>query len=265
MEKIILFFRDRHTIIMNVLPLDVPFSGIDPLHVRDAQACMLFWNALVLLLFLNFHFPSSDKDMPDAGMAFCVSIVVLPMCALLRLIFRGSNNWLNEEGSPLLAVSMWDGGWLVNMVVFGLSVGFSMARSSCLEADEVAAVMVEWLLSMIFSWIIIEPLYCLLISVLSGPFPALRPPAQDGASSGWMAPASPTSRPAPANQVQVHIEERKVDKAVAEAPAAGVSYAVAPAAAPASTDAEKADTDRTSSGALAGAPGAQRSVRVHRI
>ena len=96
-----------------------------------------------------------------------------------RFVFRLGNGWIDEIMNPVhdltpremrFAYSMLVLSWLANLVVFAFCLWWCVASSRGMEKEDIEEVLIEWSLSIAFTWLLSEPLLIFLMA--SGPFVA---------------------------------------------------------------------------------------------
>ena len=148
---------------------------------RVSQVCQVFWNVIAWDLVMNFVFGGSEVQTEDGSFrvltivttAFITSLTCLGCGMGCRFVFRLGNGWIDEIMNPerdlnpremvhayvMLALS-----WVTNLMVFAFCLWWSVASSRGMEKEDIEEVLIEWLLSIGFTWLLAEPLIIFLMT-----------------------------------------------------------------------------------------------------
>ena len=150
--------------------------------------CQIFWNVVAWDLVMHFVWSDVEVQTEEGSFriatiitkAFLVSVTCLGYGMGCRFIFRLGNGWIDEIMNPLhdltpremrFGYSMLVLSWLVNLVVFAFCLWWCVASSRGMEKEDIEEVLIEWSLSIAFTWCLAEPLVVLLMAttpVLAG-------------------------------------------------------------------------------------------------
>jgi len=177
--------RERHSIVSLLHPTEVPaHDDENPLHLRDDQVCMIFWNVLMCDLFMNFLTSGNATRDPETGAIIPTVIMVTVLltafaCLFIawgcRIGFRFANYWCVAERRakhPRRSVAGRCTGWLFNLLVWAVGMWTCVAQGRCLGREDTDAVLLGWMFALAFSWLIAEPILVLLFALV----PLMNPP-----------------------------------------------------------------------------------------
>ena len=105
--------------------------------------------------------------------AFITSITCLGCGIGCRFIFRLGNGWIDEIMNPEYDLSVRDMcfaylmlalSWVANLAVFAFCLLWSVASSRGMEKEDIEEVLIEWMLSIAFTWLLAEPIIIMLMA-----------------------------------------------------------------------------------------------------
>ena len=175
--------RLRHSFYSLIRPVPAEYEVYeeDPLYLRDEQVCQVFWNVIAWDLVMNFVFGGAEVQTEEGSFriativttAFLTSVSCLGCGLGCRFVFRLGNGWIDEIMNPLhdltpremrFAYAMLALSWLGNLVVFAFCLWWSVAARRGMEKEDIEEVLIEWMFSISFTWLVAEPLIIILMA-----------------------------------------------------------------------------------------------------
>ena len=175
--------RLRHSFYALIRPMPAEYDAYeeDPLYLRDEQVCQVFWNVIAWDLVMNFVFGNAEVQTESGSFriltivstAFITSITCLGCGIGCRFIFRLGNGWIDEIMNPEYDLSARDMrfaylmlalSWVANLAVFAFCLWWSVASSRGMEKEDTEEVLIEWGLSIAFTWLLAEPIIIILMA-----------------------------------------------------------------------------------------------------
>ena len=107
------------------------------------------------------------------AIALITSLTCLGCGMGCRFVFRLGNGWIDEIMNPVhdltphemrFAYAMLALSWLGNLVVFAFCLWWSVASSRGMEKEDIEEVLIEWMLSIAFTWFVAEPFIIILMA-----------------------------------------------------------------------------------------------------
>jgi len=185
--------RDRHSVLQVAAPLTL--DGHDPAHLRDTQACQIFWNCLAIETVVQFMWSQTsstttvcDEEFEanatadqhanateNAGGCTAGSSKILTMmitggfaagciittAVVCRIAFRFGNRPTRRlwAGRTLHGIA-----WAFNLGFWACCCWVVVAYGRCLMREETNAIILSSLVGLSMSWFVMEPLWIVLIA-----------------------------------------------------------------------------------------------------